>query len=170
MRSFLVPFAFACALAGRVAALTIAVGGTVGNVSATDFLAVQDTALMNECSTQCAPAMTAIQNCGTSDSCLCNGTTVPLITTCEQCMFNQLITDNRPMPDPRAGSTSALTAYAAACLASVNVTVPKTSITLTLPSNWDGPVGVGLNLAGTVVTVAAGFGLGMGSLLLLSNM
>lgn len=62
-------------------------------------------------------------------------------------------------------------AYAAACLASsANVTVPATSVALTLPANWDGPVSLTLNTGQTVVAVIAGTILGGGALMLLSNL
>ncbi|TFK48339.1 hypothetical protein OE88DRAFT_1664862 [Heliocybe sulcata] len=165
--SIFVPVALACALAGRVAALTITIGGTVGNVSATDFLQVP--ASMSACAATCKTATDAIAAC-TDDHCLCVAPTVTDILACEQCEFTQLIAQNIPMPDPRVGSSTALTAYGAACLASANVTVPATSLTLALPSNWDGPFGQALNAGGTAVTVIIGLGLGVGSIFLLSNM
>ncbi|EPQ55805.1 hypothetical protein GLOTRDRAFT_111010 [Gloeophyllum trabeum ATCC 11539] len=168
MRSFLVPVAFACALAGRVAALSIAVAGINGNLTASQFLDVPEP-LKTQCTTQCNPANNAIQACGTDDACLCNNATVSAITACQQCMFNQLIAENIPMPDPRAGSSAALTAYATAC-AGVGQVVNTTQVTLSIPSNWDGPFGVGLNTGGTVVTVAVGGLLGFGAIMILSNM
>jgi len=84
-------------------------------------------------------------------------------------MYTALITANKPLPDLRAGSTPMLQAYQAACGA-FNFTVTTAQVALTLPANWDGPFGQGLNLAGTVVSVGAAFILGMGSLFLLSNL
>jgi len=171
MHSFLsFTFLLVTLLASRAAALNITVGGSVGTVPASQFLTVDDAGITSDCQTQCTPANNAIQACGTNDSCLCNSTTVAAITACEQCMFNDLIAKNIPMPDPRAGSATALTAYAAACLADANVTVPTTEITLTLPSDWDGPFGQSLSLPATVLTVIVASGLASGSIWVLSTM
>ncbi|KAI0063305.1 hypothetical protein BV25DRAFT_1915228 [Artomyces pyxidatus] len=170
MRSAIL-FAFILAFAGRALALNIVIGGSVGNVSATDFLAVQDTKLNADCQSQCQPATQAIQACNDDDACLCDTATVAAVVACQQCMFTDIIHDNRKMPDPRAGSAPALSAYAAACLASpANVTVPATSLALTLPSNWDGPSALPLNLGETIVAVAAGAVLGVGSIVILCTM
>lgn len=93
------------------------------------------------------------------------------------------------MPDPRAGSTPALAgglilsvcfristliihlAYAAACLAPPNnITIPATEVALTLPPSWDGPTGKHLNLGETIVYVASGAIIGVGSILILCTM
>ncbi|KDQ54483.1 hypothetical protein JAAARDRAFT_38152 [Jaapia argillacea MUCL 33604] len=170
MHSFFI-LAFFATLAGRVLALNIAIGGAVGNVNASQFLAIPDPQITADCLTSCTPANTAILNCGdTNDTCLCSSDTVTAITACEQCMFADIINKNVKMPDPRAGSTPALAAYAAACLASVNVTIPPASIALALPQNWDGPAGLGLNMPATVVTVAVGAFLGGSAMFLLSTM
>lgn len=63
-----------------------------------------------------------------------------------------------------------IVAYAAACLASVNVTVPTTETTLTLPPDWDGPFGLGLSPAGTAVTLIAGLLLGSGAIFVVNTM
>jgi len=101
-------------------------------------------------------------------------------------MFDDLITKFATSSDPRAGSSAALTgtqpshchlqillttltAYAAAC-SSAGVTVPSSQITLTLPSNWDGPLGVGLSTVSTAVAVGITGFLGLGAILLLSNL
>jgi hypothetical protein len=55
-------------------------------------------------------------------------------------------------------------AYAAAC----NLTAK--SVALTLPSNWDGPVGLQLGLPATIVTVGFGAFFGGSAILILSNM
>jgi len=85
-------------------------------------------------------------------------------------MFTELINKNEPMPDPRAGSSPALAAYSAACLASQNLTIPPTTIALALPGSWEGPFDAILNLPATIVTVIFGAGLGVSAILLLSNM
>ncbi|KAH7911786.1 P-loop containing nucleoside triphosphate hydrolase protein [Hygrophoropsis aurantiaca] len=167
MRSFIGLAASLVLLAGQALALTIDVGGSVGNVPANEFLNVTDTYLLNDCQTQCNNATSAINNCGTSDSCLCGPSTVEAITSCEQCMFDVLITNFAVSSDPRAGSQAALTAYGAACLASTNITVPAPYLALAIPSNWDGPYGVSLGLPATALTVAVGTLLGGGAILLL---
>ncbi len=59
-----------------------------------------------------------------------------------------------------------LTAYAAAC-AAANITVKAA---LTLPENWDGPAGMHLSVVGTVFTVMAATGMGVGAMWMLSNL
>ncbi|PCH43065.1 hypothetical protein WOLCODRAFT_153117 [Wolfiporia cocos MD-104 SS10] len=156
-------------LASRVSALEISVGGSVGNVTANDFLNITDSQVASDCQTQCAPATKAIDACGTSSSCLCDSATVTAITACEQCMFDALIAGDLPMVDPREGSQTALTAYATAC-AGVNVTVPATLTTLTLPADWDGPFGQGLGLPATIFTVIIAAALGSGCIYIVSTM
>ncbi|KAH8977190.1 hypothetical protein EDB86DRAFT_2863138 [Lactarius hatsudake] len=170
MRSFFI-FAFALVLAGQALALNIAIGGSVGNVTADNFLTVQDSTLTNQCQSSCGPANTAIQACNSDDTCLCRNDTVTAITACQQCYFTNIIKDNRQMPDPRAGSTPALAAYVAACKAPpLNVTVPATEVALTLPPGWDGPTGVHLNLGETIVYVGVGAVIGVGSIVILCTM
>ncbi|KAG1894446.1 uncharacterized protein F5891DRAFT_1281629 [Suillus fuscotomentosus] len=156
-------------LAGQALSLSIDVGGSVGTIDATQFLNVSDTYLLTDCQTQCSNANAQISTCTTNDSCLCASNTVTAITSCEQCMFDDLIAKFTTSADPRAGSTAALTAYATAC-SSAGFTVPSSLVTLSIPSNWDGPLGVSLSTASTVVIVAITAALGTGSLLLLSNL
>jgi len=164
-------FSFALVLAGQALSLNIVIGGSVGNVTADNFLTVQDSTLTNQCQSSCGLATTAIQACSDDDACLCNNETVTAITACQQCYFTNIIDDNRQMPDPRAGSTPALAAYVAACLASpANVTVPATEVALTLPPSWDGPVAEHLNLGETIVYVGVGAVIGVGSIVILCTM
>ncbi|KAG1875723.1 hypothetical protein F4604DRAFT_1761643 [Suillus subluteus] len=156
-------------LAGQALSLSIDVGGSVGTIDATQFLNVTDTYLLTDCQTQCSNANSQITTCATNDSCLCASNTVTAITSCEQCMFTDLIAKFATSTDPRAGSTAALTAYAAAC-SSAGVTVPSSLVTLSVPSNWDGPLGVSLGTVSTALIVAVTAVLGGGSLLLLSNL
>ncbi|KAG2145498.1 uncharacterized protein EDB93DRAFT_1151359 [Suillus bovinus] len=156
-------------LAGQALSLSIDVGGSVGTIDATQFLNITDIYLLTDCQTQCSNADAQIITCATNDSCLCASNTVTAVTSCEQCIFNDLIAKFTISTDPRAGSTAALTAYATAC-SSVGFTVPSSLVTLSVPSNWDGPLGVSLGTASTVVIVAITAALGTGSLLLLSNM
>jgi hypothetical protein len=93
------------------------------------------------------------------------------------------------MPDPRAGSTPALAgglilctrfgisaltchvAYVTACQAPpTNVTVPATEVALKLPPGWNGPNGKQLNLGETIVYVASGAIIGVGSIVILCTM
>jgi len=170
MRSFLSStLLLVTVLASRAFALNnIALGGSVGNVSATNFLTVNDAQLTKDCATQCAPANNAIQAC-TTDACLCDSATVTAITACEQCMFDALIANDTTSADPRAGSATALTAYAAACAAQ-NLTVPTSEITLTDPSDWDGPFGQGLGIPATVLTVGVGAALASGAIFIINTM
>jgi len=85
-------------------------------------------------------------------------------------MFTELINNNQPMPDPRAGSSPAISAYSAACLASQNITLPPPSIALALPDSWAGPLDIVMGLPGTIITVIIGAGLGGSAIFLLSNM
>ncbi|KAG0707181.1 hypothetical protein DFH29DRAFT_797089 [Suillus ampliporus] len=168
MRTF---FAFASfiLLAGQALSLSIAVGGSIGTIDATQFLNVTDAYLLTDCQNQCSSATAQIANCTTVDSCLCSSSTITAITSCEQCMFNDLIAKYATSTDPRAGSSAALTAYAAAC-SSAGFTVPASSVTLSLPSNWDGPRGISLGTVSTVLIVGVTAILGTGSIFLLSNM
>ncbi|KAH7924454.1 P-loop containing nucleoside triphosphate hydrolase protein [Leucogyrophana mollusca] len=146
MRSF-ISIAALVSLAGQALSLTIDVGSL--SIPANQFL---------NCQSQCNNATTAINNCET-DSCLCSIPTVTAITSCQQCMFDDLVTKFAVSSDPRAGSATALTAYGTACAAS-NLTIAASHLTLALPSNWDGPYGVSLGVPATVLTVATGVVLG----------
>jgi len=158
-------------LAGRVLALNITVGGSVGVVPASEFLTPDgsDAVFMEDCQTQCMPGMSAISACGDDDACLCSSATVTNVTACEQCMFNDVIAKNARPTDPRTGSTPALTAYAAACSAA-GTNVSTTEITLELPSDWDGPLGVGMGTVGTAFTLMAGIVLGTGAIYVVNTM
>jgi len=163
MHAAAVLFLSVVALAGRVLALTIDVGGNLGNITATQFLMVNDTQLMTACTSQCQPGMSAIQSCGASDTCLCNATTVAAVRTCQQCYFTNIIAENRKMPNVLAGSTPALAAYSAACLAPpTNVTIAATAIALTLPDNWDGPVAMHLSTGATIIYLVSVLTIGVG--------
>ena len=52
----------------------------------------------------------------------------------------------------------------------MNITVPATSLALTLPSDWDGPMSIELNIAQTVIAVIAGGVLGVGGLFVVNTM
>jgi hypothetical protein len=102
-------------------------------------------------------------------------------------MYTQLIAKNEKMPDPRAGSTpvlggmyisplcelvslTSIPAYAAACLASANVTVPPALIGLTVPADWDGPNGMSMGLPAAVLTVITTGLIGVGGIAILCSM
>ncbi|KAJ3856062.1 hypothetical protein EV368DRAFT_79058 [Lentinula lateritia] len=142
------------------------------------------------CAANCSNVQTELSGCQDDASCLCATQLVSDLRNCEQCMYEALIAANAPLPDPKAGSTPVLVGeslifftlvfrepnqwichlgYQAAC-AAFNITLNTTQVALVLPTNWDGPFGLGLDLVGTVFTVGAGFILGTSSLLLLSNL
>ncbi|EGN94857.1 hypothetical protein SERLA73DRAFT_187938 [Serpula lacrymans var. lacrymans S7.3] len=162
-------FTFLLLLAGRVLSLSIEIAGFSGNISANQFLNVSDTSVLAACQTQCNNGTTAINNCGTNDTCLCDTATIAAITNCQQCMFDDLIANFAVSSDPRVGSTPALTAYVAAC-SSAGITVPATSVALTLPADWDGPFGVHASVAGTALTVIVGLAMGTSAIAMLCTM
>ncbi|KAI0830196.1 hypothetical protein BC628DRAFT_1416507 [Trametes gibbosa] len=168
MRSFLLAALFSI-FASQVLALNISIAGLTGTVDAVGFLSPNDPALA-ACPGDCTNALNVVQGCNGDDACLCNGTTtLPTILKCEQCMFAQLISDNRLPKDPRAGQTDALTAYAAAC--SPAHTIPKNvTFVLVPPPGWDGPFGQGLTTFGTVVSVVAAAVLGTGMITVVNVM
>jgi hypothetical protein len=167
MRTVFVFALVAAAVAGRASALELQVGGSIGNISATEIFQFVDPSTV-PCQTQCTLANTTIVGCQ-DDNCLCSTTTVASVVSCEQCMFDQIIAANNPKPNPMAGSAPILNAYASACL-TINVTIPPTSVALTLPANWDGPEDIELGLPATIVTVGIGAFLGGSAILILSNM
>ncbi|OJT01576.1 hypothetical protein TRAPUB_7972 [Trametes pubescens] len=174
MRSFILA-AFFALCASQVFALGVNITGLT-TLSATDFLAPADASLAS-CSNPapnagpCTLALANVTACGTDDGCLCNNATVLSIVACEECMFTQLVNDNRRPSDPRAGQTSAIAAYGAACtVANHTIALTKDEIALTVPSNWDGPFGQGLTTLGTVVTVAAGAFIGVGMITVVNTM
>ncbi|KAA1474061.1 hypothetical protein DENSPDRAFT_840596 [Dentipellis sp. KUC8613] len=162
--------AFFIALAGRVLALNVSIGGTVGNISATDFLKVNDAQLISDCSSNCTAGNQALQSC-TDNACFCSNETVIAITSCQQCMLTTVIAQNRKVADPRAGSAAALSAYTGACAdPKVNITVPATLTAIKLPADWDGPQSLTLNTGTTVVAVIAGAVLGLSLIYVVNTM
>jgi len=127
--------------------------------------------LQTTCQDKCNPAIASFQACGDSNNivCLCTNATMQQFYDCQQCMFTKLIQLNKPMPDPRAGSTPLMAAFSGACGNNnvANVTVP--ALPLVLPDNWNGPYNVILGTPATIVTVAFGGFLGAGALYILSN-
>ncbi|EIW56561.1 uncharacterized protein TRAVEDRAFT_170487 [Trametes versicolor FP-101664 SS1] len=175
MRSFILA-AFFALCASQVLALGVNITGFPPGLSATQFLGTSDPSLAACSSGQpkldaCTFALGNITACGTDDGCLCSNATVLSIVACEECMFTQLVNDNRRPVDLLAGQTSAIAAYSAACTA-VNHTIPLTAkeIALAVPTNWDGPFGQGLTTLGTVVTVAAGAFIGVGMITVVNTM
>ncbi|KAJ3527419.1 hypothetical protein NM688_g8128 [Phlebia brevispora] len=168
--------AFFAALAGRAYAqinattFNITLPG-LGNVTANQFLSFNDADLTTKCSGNLTAANNAISACTNNNAtCLCSPPTVRLILECEQCYFEQLIAENRAMPDVRAGNAAALTAYATACNASAGVVLIADQTTLTLPSNWDGPYGQFLNAGATVFGVICTIVLGVGAITVVNTM
>jgi len=156
--------------AGQGLGLSVDIGGSLGNISAIQIIDIPAGQLKTDCQTACAPAFSAIQACGEDDNCLCEKETAVAIRDCQQCMYIELIKKNEKMPDPRAGSTPVLTAYAAACLASANVTVPPQLTALAVPVDWDGPNGMSMGLPAAVLTVITTGLIGVGAIWTLSSM
>jgi len=143
---------FACfALAGRVLALNISVSGIPGNITADQFLMQSDMMLSNQCTSQCAPGMSAVQGCQGDNTCLCSNTTVSAVRDCQECYFTNIVNDNRKMPNLLAGSAPALSAYSAACTADQNITVAPALIALSVPDGWEGPVAMHLSTGATII-------------------
>jgi len=168
---FFIALAFLAMFAGRALAssFNFSLPGFTGNLSASELFQVNDQQLATDCQSQCQPGMNLVQTCGDNNApCLCSNDTVIGITACQQCMFADLIHNNRVSNDSRAAGTSTLQIYAAACQDSgykVNA-----SIALTVPPDWDGNFGAHLNIAATVVTVIAGAALGIGAITIVSTM
>jgi len=156
--------------AGQGLGLNVNIGGRLGNISAIQIVDIPAGQLKTDCEAACAPAFSAIQACEEEDNCLCKNETAVAIRDCQQCMYTQLIKKNEKMPDPRAGSTPVLGAYAAACLASANVTVPPKLIGLTVPADWDGPNGISMGLPAVVLTVITTALIGIGGISILCSM
>ncbi|KAI0727741.1 hypothetical protein C8Q72DRAFT_838302 [Fomitopsis betulina] len=168
MHSFLsLVFLLATLLASRVYALDITVGGTLGNVSATDFLNITNSSVVTTCSSTCDPVKDTLAAC-TDTACFCNDTTIGAVASCEQCMFNALIAGNLQQTDPREGGQVALTAYGTAC--GLNATEAKTLTTLSLPADWDGPFGQGLSPVATAFVLMIALMLGTSSIYVVCTM
>ncbi|KAK0463179.1 uncharacterized protein EV420DRAFT_1523167 [Desarmillaria tabescens] len=173
-------------LAGRVFAFSfnVTVTPALATLPPSELLNFSFTGAIDSCQSLCNDASTAISNCTVSaqaattapdptpdpaSDCLCSNTTVLALLTCEQCIYTAQIAANVRPNDPRAGSQPLLAAYSASCAAAkINLTAPQTA--LTLPANWDGPAGIHLSAVGTVFTVMAATGLGVGAMWLLSNL
>ncbi|KAH9922343.1 uncharacterized protein BXZ73DRAFT_104161 [Epithele typhae] len=156
--------------ASQVLALNMTFPAPIGLIQASDFLNSADPA-RTDCSTDCNLAQGTITACGSDDLCLCNDTMLTSIMSCETCMFQQLIADNRLPTDERTGLVSAITLYTGACTG-VNHTSNLSAVALTpvLPANWDGPFGQGLNPALTAVSVIAATILGVGLITTVNTM
>ncbi|PBK92666.1 hypothetical protein ARMGADRAFT_1013207 [Armillaria gallica] len=170
-------------LAGRVFAFSfnVTVTPALAALPPLELLNFTFSAPIDSCQSFCNNASSVITTCtssaqaatpspdGTPDpasGCLCSDSTVSALLNCEQCIYTAQIAANVPRSDPRAGSQPLLAAYAAAC-AAANITVKAA---LTLPENWDGPAGMHLSVVGTVFTVMAATGMGVGAMWVLSNL
>ncbi|KAI0759090.1 hypothetical protein C8Q74DRAFT_1301870 [Fomes fomentarius] len=171
--------AFLALMAGKVAALGVNITGFEPNMPMTDFLNTPDVVRTTDCASNCTLAQTAITNCNGADACLCSNETAVSIVMCEQCMFTSLIARNKKPDDGRAGQTSAIAAYLAACGSLGNDTLPdnasvrnakNATFKLVVPDNWNGPFGQGLDIPATVVTVIAGAILGVGLITVVNTM
>ncbi|KAI5990458.1 hypothetical protein EDD15DRAFT_2280362, partial [Pisolithus albus] len=168
--------------------LTIDVGGSVGNVSAADFLDVPDTHLLVACQDPCRNATILIQvrtppillNLHSTTSTYIellvpttSASAVPFAESTGSPRWISLGTNwsvFETVTSRDVLTNQPISAYGTACSSSVNVTIPSQIITLQVPPNWDGPYLVVLSLPATAVVVAAGALLGGSALLLLSNM
>ncbi|KZV63551.1 hypothetical protein PENSPDRAFT_757882 [Peniophora sp. CONT] len=158
-------------LAGRALAINIVIGGAIGNITADSYLTTNDTRLNDVCEGMCKPGVDAIDACDNDDNCLCNADTVSKVTACQQCYFTWLIEDNRKYPNALNGQTDAQTAYVTACNASdAHVVVPATSVALTLPESWDGPVAQHLSTGATVVYFISVLTIGVGLISIICTM
>ncbi|KAF9005252.1 hypothetical protein BDQ17DRAFT_1541215 [Cyathus striatus] len=155
------------ALAGRVLSLNITVNNK--NYTSIEILAFDASLIPGDCNGQVSAANSTLSACNEDTLCLCKSETFQPLLDAETCMFNALIAENKPMPDFRVGSNPVLAGYSTAC-ANSNATLNNTQTALTLPANWDGPLDIVLPTGGTVIAVMVGGMLGVGSLLLLSNM
>ncbi|KAH8084913.1 P-loop containing nucleoside triphosphate hydrolase protein [Cristinia sonorae] len=165
---FFALIAFVAMLASQVLALNISIP-PLGNITADQFLDVTDQTAKNNCETQCDGGNRAIAACAGDDGCLCSSATVTAVTTCQQCMFTDLIHRFATSQDPRVGSTAALGAYVKACTTSGHPVDAKEAV-LVPPPDWNGPFGQGLNTATTVVGVAFATLIGLGCIWTVNSM
>lgn len=61
-------------------------------------------------------------------------------------------------------------AYGTSCVAEANITLTAPQTALALPAFWDGPTGIEVPLVGLVFVVGAGAFMGIGAIVMLSNM
>ncbi|KAJ4481075.1 hypothetical protein J3R30DRAFT_3463983 [Lentinula aciculospora] len=170
MLAFTSAFSLLFLLASQATAFTFNVSFGTQSLTASQILP-NLTGVIAPCASTtatCSNVQSELSACQDDATCLCEAQLVADLRNCEQCMYETVINANAPAPD-MAGSTPILAGYQAAC-AAFNITLNATQIALTLPANWDGPFGLGLNIVGTVFTVGAGSVLGISSLLLLSNL
>jgi hypothetical protein len=132
------------------------------------------TGAISQCAQNCTATQSILSQTQGDPVQLCNNQTVKAFMACEQCMFNGIIAANKPMPDPRAGSTPVIQGYLASCKERANVTElmfdTTVALKLALPPTWDGPTGIFVPNIGLVFTVGAGVFLGTSAIVLLSNM
>ncbi|EIN05858.1 hypothetical protein PUNSTDRAFT_137345 [Punctularia strigosozonata HHB-11173 SS5] len=167
MRSFVAVLALFAALASQ--AIAFQVTFNKANISLPQLVTFQQGDVPSTCTSQCTNASSIATNCNEDNSCLCSNATVMAVTMCEQCLFNDLIKRNVPQPHPNVGSTPALTAYSTAC-SSVGINGTAALAALVLPSDWNGPVSLGLGLVGGIFAVGFGGIIGIASLLILCNL
>jgi len=172
MKTFLCVVGFVAMLQQAMATFTISLDG----ITQTDITKLIDfpsppSDAVTSCNTTCAPTVNAISQCqnGTNDAnCYCTKALQIQMQTCEQCMFNFLVAENIKAPSPVVGSNPALAGLLGACT-TANITTLDATIALGLAPNWDGPVGIHLNLGATVVVVGTGTLMGMAAIYLLFN-
>ncbi|KAK0497704.1 hypothetical protein EDD18DRAFT_1158976 [Armillaria luteobubalina] len=173
-------------LAGRVFAFTfnVTVTPALANLPPSELLNFTFPSEISACQATCDTASGVIASCtgaaqaatpapdpspDPASGCLCANSTVAALLSCEQCIYVAQIAANVPRSDPRAGSQPLLIAYSAACTAA-GIPLLVAQSALTLPANWDGPAGLHLSVVGTVFTVMAATGMGVGAMWILSNL
>ncbi|KAG5646157.1 hypothetical protein DXG03_004210 [Asterophora parasitica] len=161
-----VSFFLIFALASQAFAFNITVNKR--ELTPAQILNVPDSVVKTACATNCTAASALIEACNDDAACLCRDDTVSALFQCEQCMFTKVVEANLQL-DFRVGSAVVLNAYAASCKTEANVTLTAKQISLVLPASWVGPFVAVFPVGGAILVAVAGGILGIGSLLLLSN-
>ncbi|KIY62178.1 hypothetical protein CYLTODRAFT_494817 [Cylindrobasidium torrendii FP15055 ss-10] len=149
-------------------AFNITLGTSV--IQASDLLNFPLEGNFASCAANCTTAQTAIDDGGSDATSICSAETASKVLSCQQCLFTSLLAANTLPPDPRMGSQPFLAAYGTSCAADANVTFTAPQTALALPPFWDGPTGIEVPLVGLVFVVGAGAFMGIGAIVLLSNM
>ncbi|KAF9268692.1 hypothetical protein L218DRAFT_892093 [Marasmius fiardii PR-910] len=175
-----VAFTLLCALTAQVSAQSPAQAADAFNVSLgtppkvfqyNQLLDLDYSGTISPCSQNCTNTQNLLSNTGGDPKQLCVDPVVQSLRDCEQCMFVNLINANKPMTDPRMGSTPAVQGFIATCKARANITnLDAKKYALALPTTWDGPTDIFVPTIGLVFTVGTGAFLGTSAIILLSNM
>ncbi|ESK93634.1 hypothetical protein Moror_1532 [Moniliophthora roreri MCA 2997] len=170
-----VALSFFFALAGQVTAQRDAgINATVGGqlVLASQFLDGIDfsTEPLASCNTNCSATKSILTTPGVTNATLCDDSTAASLLACQQCMYEALIKANKPLPDPKAGSTPLLQGYQTSCKEVGNKPLNKTQVALVVPPFWDGPLGIGIPTAGLPFAVGFAAIFGTSAIVMLSTM